>query len=82
MELSDTVRKILSNYGSDNPGTRGKLSRFLMQGRLGGTGKMIILPVDQGVEHGPPELGQSVDRGVGDSQARPAVARQVDGDHR
>ena len=53
MELSDTVRKILSNYGGDNPGTKGNLARFLMQGRLGGTGKMIILPVDQGVEHGP-----------------------------
>ncbi len=57
MELSDTVRKILSNYGGDNPGTKGNLARFLMQGRLGGTGKMIILPVDQGVEHGPgPQL--------------------------
>ena len=28
-------------------------SRILMHGRLGGTGKMVILPVDQGVEHGP-----------------------------
>lgn len=53
MELSDTVRKIISNYGGDNPGTKGNIARFLMQGRLGGTGKMIILPVDQGVEHGP-----------------------------
>ena len=32
---------------------KGNLCRMLMQGRLGGTGKMIILPVDQGFEHGP-----------------------------
>ena len=53
MKASRTVLKILSNYESDNPGVKGNLCRLLMHGRLGGTGKMIILPVDQGFEHGP-----------------------------
>ncbi len=47
------VQEILSWYGSDNPGTLTNLSRMLNHGRLGGTGKMVILPVDQGFEHGP-----------------------------
>ncbi len=53
MRTTQKVRKILSYYESDNPGTKGNLARMLMQGKLGGTGKMIILPVDQGFEHGP-----------------------------
>ncbi|MDE1915069.1 MAG: class I fructose-bisphosphate aldolase [Sphingomonadales bacterium] len=47
------VAKILANYESDNPGVKAQLYRILSQGRLGGTGKLIILPVDQGFEHGP-----------------------------
>jgi fructose-bisphosphate aldolase, class I len=47
------VKAILANYESDNAGTKANLYRILMHGRLGGTGKMIILPVDQGFEHGP-----------------------------
>lgn len=53
MQMTDTVRKILANYESDNPGVKGNLARMLMTGKLAGTGKMIILPVDQGFEHGP-----------------------------
>ena len=53
MSLTEPVKRILSNYESDNPGTKANLARILMQGRLGGTGKLLILPVDQGVEHGP-----------------------------
>ncbi|MBL0319482.1 MAG: class I fructose-bisphosphate aldolase [Alphaproteobacteria bacterium] len=53
MKLTRTVKSILKNYESDNPGTLTNLSRILMSGKLGGTGKMIILPVDQGFEHGP-----------------------------
>ena len=49
----EKVRGILAGYESDNPGTKGNLARILMQGRLGGTGKLLILPVDQGFEHGP-----------------------------
>jgi class I fructose-bisphosphate aldolase len=51
--MTPTVKAILDKYESDNPGTKTQLARILMQGKLGGTGKMIILPVDQGFEHGP-----------------------------
>ncbi|MFM9828411.1 MAG: class I fructose-bisphosphate aldolase [Sphingomonas sp.] len=51
--MTPTVKSILDRYESDNPGVKGNLARILMQGRLGGTGKLIILPVDQGFEHGP-----------------------------
>ncbi len=53
MKMTARVRRILSCYEADNPGTKANLARMLMQGRLGGTGKMVILPVDQGLEHGP-----------------------------
>jgi class I fructose-bisphosphate aldolase len=51
--MSDRIRDILSWYRSENPGVLTNLSRLLNHGRLGGTGHMIILPVDQGFEHGP-----------------------------
>ena len=51
--MTPIVRDILSKYESDNPGVKANLARILMQGRLGGTGKLVILPVDQGFEHGP-----------------------------
>ena len=47
------VREILSWYGSENPGVLTNIARMLNQGKLGGSGKMVILPVDQGFEHGP-----------------------------
>jgi class I fructose-bisphosphate aldolase len=50
---TERVKQILSWYGSDSPGTLANLHRMLMHGRLGGTGRMVILPVDQGFEHGP-----------------------------
>ncbi|MDO5658857.1 MAG: class I fructose-bisphosphate aldolase [Paracoccus sp. (in: a-proteobacteria)] len=53
MKATTTVKKILANYEGENPGVKGQLARMLMTGKLGGTGKMIILPVDQGFEHGP-----------------------------
>jgi len=53
MKISPIVKKILSYYESDNAGTKANLARILMHGKLGGTGKMVILPVDQGFEHGP-----------------------------
>ena len=53
MMLTPKVREILSWYESDNPGTKSQLARILMTGKLGGTGRMVILPVDQGFEHGP-----------------------------
>jgi fructose-bisphosphate aldolase, class I len=51
--MNDRIREILSWYDSENPGVLTNLARMLNHGRLGGTGKMVILPVDQGFEHGP-----------------------------
>jgi len=51
--MTQRVREILSWYGSDNPGTLTNLARVLNHGKLAGTGRMVILPVDQGFEHGP-----------------------------
>ena len=53
MKATRTVQKILANYEGETPGVKAKLCDMLMSGKLGGTGKMIILPVDQGFEHGP-----------------------------
>ncbi len=53
MNVTPQVKKILANYESDTPGTKANLARILCTGHLGGTGKMVILPVDQGFEHGP-----------------------------
>ena len=51
--MTPQVKAILANYESDNPGVKANLARILMNGALGGTGKLVILPVDQGFEHGP-----------------------------
>jgi len=53
MQLTPKVREILSWYESENPGVKTNLARLFMQGRLAGSGKLVILPVDQGFEHGP-----------------------------
>ncbi len=53
MRITNKVKKILSYYSADNPGTLSNICRILMHGSLAGTGKMVILPVDQGFEHGP-----------------------------
>jgi class I fructose-bisphosphate aldolase len=51
--MTPRVKEILGWYGADNPGTLANLARLLNHGRLAGTGKLVILPVDQGFEHGP-----------------------------
>src|SRR6266496_5761904 len=51
--MNDRVREILSWYTSESPGVRTNIARLLNHGRLAGTGKLVILPVDQGFEHGP-----------------------------
>ncbi len=51
--MTERVREILSWYSSDTPGTRTNIARLLNHGRLGGSGRLVILPVDQGFEHGP-----------------------------
>jgi class I fructose-bisphosphate aldolase len=53
MPLTDRVKQILSWYGSDGPGTKTNLARLMNHGTLAGTGRFVILPVDQGFEHGP-----------------------------
>jgi class I fructose-bisphosphate aldolase len=53
MRITQRVKKILANYESDCPGTKANIARILMHGRLGGSGRVLILPVDQGFEHGP-----------------------------
>ena len=53
MKITDAVKGILASYAGDSPGVRTNLVRILMHGALSGTGKLIILPVDQGFEHGP-----------------------------
>ncbi len=52
MPVTDRVKQILANYSSDNPGTLTQIARLLNTGKLAGTGKLVILPVDQGFEHG------------------------------
>jgi class I fructose-bisphosphate aldolase len=51
--MTPRVREILSWYGGDNIGVLTNLARVLNHGRLKGTGKLVVLPVDQGFEHGP-----------------------------
>ncbi len=53
MPQTDRVKEILSWYASENIGVKTNLARMLGHGTLAGTGKMVILPVDQGFEHGP-----------------------------
>ncbi len=53
MAYTERVKQILSWYPSDNPGTLTNLARLMNHGSLAGTGKFVILPVDQGFEHGP-----------------------------
>lgn len=53
MRATRQVQKILANYEGETPGVKANLCRILMEGKLGGSGKLIILPVDQGFEHGP-----------------------------
>ncbi len=53
MRITRKVQKILSYYEADNPGTKANLAKILMNGRVGGSGKLLILAMDQGFEHGP-----------------------------
>ncbi len=53
MNVTRKIKEILNWYESDNPGSKKNIARILMHGKLAGTGKVVILPVDQGFEHGP-----------------------------
>ena len=47
--MTERIQEILSWYNGDNPGTRTNIARLLNHGRLGGSGKLVILPVDPGL---------------------------------
>ena len=51
--ITNAVSETLSWYASETPGTRAQIARLLYHGKLAGTGKLLVLPVDQGFEHGP-----------------------------
>src|SRR3989449_8597965 len=51
--MTGRIGEILDNYRSESSGTLANLARLLNHGALAGTGRMVILPVDQGFEHGP-----------------------------
>jgi len=53
MKATRAGPKIRAGYEGETPGVKARLCQMLMTGKLGGTGKMVILPVDQGFEHGP-----------------------------
>jgi class I fructose-bisphosphate aldolase len=53
MHLPQPIENILGNYDSESPGVKTNIARLLMHGKLAGTGKVMILPIDQGFEHGP-----------------------------
>ncbi len=49
----NSISTILQNYNNENAGVKAKLYQILMHGKLAGSGRLLILPVDQGFEHGP-----------------------------
>ncbi|MGZ6241616.1 MAG: class I fructose-bisphosphate aldolase, partial [Candidatus Binataceae bacterium] len=51
--MTKRAREILDFYRSENAGVLSNLARMINHGRLAGTGSFVILPVDQGFEHGP-----------------------------
>src|SRR3990167_8216275 len=51
--MTPRAKEIISWYPTLTVWQRKNLERLLSYGRLGGTGKFVILPVDQGFEHGP-----------------------------
>jgi len=51
--MTERVKEILSWYAGENPGVLTNIARMLNHGRLAGKGRLVILPVDQGFEHGP-----------------------------
>ena len=58
MRFTQRVHKILDNYANDVR-NQASIARLLSTGRLGGTGKMVILPVDPGFRARPGALFRS-----------------------
>lgn len=74
--MTEAVERILGNYASESPGVVGNLRRLLSTGSLAGTGKLVILPVDQGFEHGPARSFASNPAGF-DPRYFPALALEA-----
>lgn len=53
MALHSRTQYILADYAGEPAGVLVNLARMLEHGTMAGTGKLVVLPVDQGVEHGP-----------------------------
>jgi class I fructose-bisphosphate aldolase len=53
MRITQRVKKFLTGLEGDNVGTKTNLARLLTEGRLGGSGSIIALAVDQGFSDGP-----------------------------
>jgi len=70
---TNPVARILANYAGESPAVLGNLRRLFYSGRLAGTGKLLILPVDQGFEHGPARSFQPNPEGY-DPEYHPSVA--------
>lgn len=71
--MSERVESILSNYAGESPAVLGNLRRLFGTGQLAGTGKLLILPVDQGFEHGPARSFQPNPAGY-DPEYHPSIA--------
>jgi class I fructose-bisphosphate aldolase len=56
MHITQTVKRILKNYEGETVALKTNLARILSHGRMQGTGKMLVLAVDQGFEHGPDKI--------------------------
>jgi class I fructose-bisphosphate aldolase len=54
--MNDSTRRISRWCAGENRGMRINLARLVNNGRLAGTGKLMILPADQRLEHGPGQL--------------------------
>lgn len=74
--MSEKVEAILREYAGESAGVIGNLRRMLEHGRLAGTGKLVVLPVDQGFEHGPARSFQKNPAGY-DPQYHPALALEA-----
>ena len=51
--MQKKISEILSWYPALTVKQRANMVKLFNHGRIGGTGKLVILPVDQGFEHGP-----------------------------
>jgi class I fructose-bisphosphate aldolase len=53
VRITERVKKLIDCYEGEPSGVRLNLARLFTHGRLGGSGHIVMLAVDQGFEHGP-----------------------------